>query len=818
MTVSDARRSSRRRSKIDLAIEALWLTGLVLLPLAFRGKEWVAFYSQPKFVLLHGVALSIVVLWTFEFARSSAASQLTASGSVFQSIDNWLDGRPERWAIIAVGGFGAVFVASTLLSPLPSVSIWGRDFGDQGYELYSTLSYLVIFGAIALRLRTREQAGRLLAAVVVTSVLVSFYAISQHFDWDPIGRGPDSSRVFSSLGNPLSLGALLVMTVPLTLAWGLIEGTRWQAQRLVVAIGLIGLQLAALWFAGGRGPWIGAALALVAFVVMAGIWADRRAALRMLIATIGAGVVAIAVTVIPGGQLETGRGLGNLGDIFGQTADAVSFMFGGGPDLVEIPETPGDGVAAPQPDIAPDSVTAISRALESLGSIDDFGPADSRSVALTNRADIWRASLDLALSRERPVPESSLVRRLRVLFGFGPDMFFYSYPIAASPQGRIETVSHAHDYALQVLMEQGIVGVTTILITAALLLLSAWRVFRTPNRERPEAWIKIVMIGAMAALIGRSADQFTGVARVSDLLLFWAIIGLTIAVAEINAGRTRSKTETSELTATRGRRAASRHRNAPNTRQAAYFAGAGVVAILALVIFVQRDLNPLRGGIAAADGFEQKLDDGDAALRSFEKAINLAPDVERYYLEAAGLYTSTAGRMSDPLEVETLLLAARAQLMAFEARNRFAWQTQLDLAAVAAALVANGNNEFTPEAVGRYRNVSALMPPFALIQTQAAVQAVVAGGYPVGIAIANRAITLEAETWPSPGAWWARGEAAFQLDRLEEAQISFETSLRRSENSLYAAASHRGLAFIAEIAGDQEGAIFHHTRADEIGG
>ncbi|MCH7642220.1 MAG: hypothetical protein IIC30_02975, partial [Chloroflexi bacterium] len=313
-------------------------------------------------------------------------------------------------------------------------------------------------------------------------------------------------------------------------------------------------------------------------------------------------------------------------------------------------------------------------------------------------------------------------------------------------------------------------------------------------------------------------DQFHGVARVSDLLLFWAVTGLLIAVAEINDGHSSSESGSAGTVAGRGGCLAPRVRTSFGARQAAYLAGAGVVAILALVIFVQRDLNPLRGGMQAANGFEQKALSGAAALRSFERAIDLAPDVERYYLEAAALYSAAAGQRSEPQEAEELLLAARDQLLAYEARDPFAWQTQLDLAAVAAALVANGNSEFTAETVGRYRNVSALMPAFAPIQTTAARQVVIAGDYRPGITIANLAISLEAETAPSPGAWWARGEAAYQLDRMEEARIAFETAISRAPDSAHAAASHRGLAFIAEIAGDGEAAAEHHARADELGG
>jgi hypothetical protein len=72
-------------------------------------------------------------------------------------------------------------VISTVLSPLPAVSLWGRDFSHLGYELYSVLALLVVFFAIALRVQTPEQVRRILFVIVGAGVLTGPYSISQHF-------------------------------------------------------------------------------------------------------------------------------------------------------------------------------------------------------------------------------------------------------------------------------------------------------------------------------------------------------------------------------------------------------------------------------------------------------------------------------------------------------------------------------------------------------------------------------------------------------------------------------------------------------------
>ena len=58
------------RRRLALVIEATWLFGLILVPLVFRGREWVAIYAQPKYFLVHLAALVIVVAWTAEWALS----------------------------------------------------------------------------------------------------------------------------------------------------------------------------------------------------------------------------------------------------------------------------------------------------------------------------------------------------------------------------------------------------------------------------------------------------------------------------------------------------------------------------------------------------------------------------------------------------------------------------------------------------------------------------------------------------------------------------------------------------------------------------
>ena len=825
-----------QRSRIDLAIEALTLIGLILVPLIFRGREWVAFYSQPKLFVLHFVALSIALLWGLELALNAATSREPTTISISQRLDAWIGAARHRWLLVTVIGFGLVFVASTLLSPMPLVSAWGRDFGDLGYELYSTLSFLVIFFAVALRTRATEQLLRIMYVFAGVGTLSAAYAVSQAYGWDPIGRGEDLKRVIGSFGNPLFLGAYLVMSIPIVMALILHEESRDRRWTIVPAVVAIGLQFAALWYAGGRGPLIGSVVGLISFVIITLIWLDFRRGLKAA----GVGVAGVATAIVlmsfPGGDSETGRGLDQWKNVFSTITSGVQYIYGaaGDPAPITFSETPtptvtptespapetgerDDGSAATTaaPPEATDSLTTEPpmeaeesssgvRTLSGVAGVDIFEIADTRSLAIGQRADIWRGALELAYTRDSVGDESDMIRAFRFLFGYGPDMYFYSYPLTARPIANLEATSHTHNYALQVLLEQGIAGLVMLVATGVLGLITAFSVIRRRDRDSDPA-LAILVVGAVAALIARALEQSSGVGRVSDLMAFWAILGIVFAAAEIDQGLV-----------VRSGRSMRRPISTAGFRRLTPIGFVVIAGLVALVVFVQKDVQTLRAGWIAADGFEQKRNgDANAALASFEKAHGLAPDVERYVSEVSKIYSASAA-VSDPERGRELVTAAREALLEYEDRDGSAWQTQMALASTTASLAELGDGSRVPEAINRYLRLSDLMPGYVVVQALAAEKIVRLGEYELGLDMAARAIALESVTRPVKNAWWAMGEALFQLDRDDEAELAWQTALTRSGPLFYKGISFRGLAFVYELRGNLQRASFYHGLADEI--
>ena len=316
----------------------------------------------------------------------------------------------------------------------------------------------------------------------------------------------------------------------------------------------------------------------------------------------------------------------------------------------------------------------------------------------------------------------------------------------------------------------------------------------------------LVMMGLVAALVGRAFEQGSGVGRVSDLLVFWAVMGLVIAASEVDAGATpRNKFALPSISKF-------------GMRGLAPIAGVAVAILLALLVFIPKDVQTLRAGWIGANGFENKASGNtNEAFIDFENARDLAPDVERYAIESSAILANTGINSADINARVALLNAARDVLLSYEQRDRLSWQTQLQLAALTLALFQSGDESLKPEAVNRHLGIASLMAPYSTIQASIAEAMVVMGEFQLGAIIAQESIRLEPTTTPVPGAWWALGEAMFQLDNVDEAKLAWETTLIRSPFSIYSGRAHRGLSFIAQLEGDTDLAKMHNTHAIEQG-
>ena len=739
-----ARASGGSRTLPDLVIEAAWLAGVALVPLLFNPRGWLTFYNDPKYVALHLAGLVIVIAWAWDWALSSRPAPVPGPSRLLE----WAGRRPERWAVLFAGLFTLVAVISTALSPVRSVSLWGRDFTDLGYELYSVLALLAVFFAIAVRMRTAAQARRLMLTFAATGTVVALYGIAQRFDWDPVGPGEGAGRVFASFGNPILFGSFLLMTAVITTAITLGEHRDGRYRWLVGGAVALGLQLAALWFTGSRGPWIGYAAGGVAFAAIGYVWLDRRLVLKGM-AVVGAAIALVfVIAFIPGAEGGSERNLGDLGTIFDESA---------------------------------------------AGSVGGRGP-------------IWGAVLELSTSRAWEPEESAAAGLVRPFIGYGPEMFFYAYPLGLDVDQSGTVAQHAHNYPLQLLMELGLIGLVSF---AAMSLLAIYAGGQALNRAKRAGehhrWTSIAIAGLLAALLGRGLEQMAGVARVGDLLPFWALMGLLIAVVQITRRETANEPGTPDAAPRGGRRPEPRRAGRSGTRYLA-LGVAVAVTVAAAGLLYYRDVQTLRASAIARDAIElRELGRPDEALAKFERAVDLAPDVEMYHLQINDLFRVAAGVEESDGNNELAIVGWEGALSAaqrYADRNPKAFDTQKRLGQAESRLAALGRDGLAAVARDRYIAIAAALPSLMSAQTESARGLLAVGEDALGLEYADRALVMETPYSPNAEAWWLRGAALENLGERQAAAESYRTAIQRSPDSQEASDSHRGLARFYDTIGD----------------
>jgi hypothetical protein len=278
----------------DQLIEASWLAAIIVIPLYFNIYSALIFEID-KTCLLRSIALLMALAWVIRaLEKRRNGGEREAEIGLAQRVANFLI-RPLVLPALMLAG---VYLLTSLTSVWPRASFWGSYIRLQG--TYTTISYIVIFFLLLWTLRTREQVERLVTLIVLTSLPVSLYALAQHYGLDPIPWGVSvAQRVTSSLGNAISIGAYLIMTIPLTMRQGLKSfsalrtGPEKRAPTLIsTALYLLTLvaQLIAIVFTQSRGPFMGLVGGLFFFFLLWAISKGKR----------GLGLIVISLVVALG--------------------------------------------------------------------------------------------------------------------------------------------------------------------------------------------------------------------------------------------------------------------------------------------------------------------------------------------------------------------------------------------------------------------------------------------------------------------------------------------------------------------------------------
>jgi Flp pilus assembly protein TadD/O-antigen ligase len=281
-------------------LEATWLVALVAVPLFFNPRTERVFEPDK---LAWVVVLGLLALWALAVGWVERPS-LPA-------------GRP-RPVILAVALAVVVLVVGTVLSTVPTVSLWGTYRRGQG--LLVDLALVLLFAAVARSAGSGPSRARVVRILALVTVPVALYALLQRLGIDNIiwrdAAAAVTERPFGPLGNPIFLGAWLCMTLPLV-ASGLLaalsdrrRGAAGATARAVAyaSAGLLGL--GALVVSQSRGPLLGLLAGAGTFGLL---WAARLGR-RRWVAGVVAGGVAVAIGLVAL-SMGAGAGLGRLGGL-----------------------------------------------------------------------------------------------------------------------------------------------------------------------------------------------------------------------------------------------------------------------------------------------------------------------------------------------------------------------------------------------------------------------------------------------------------------------------------------------------------------------
>ncbi len=673
---------------LDRALETAWLTAALVVPLVVLSEtSFISFTELPKTAALRLLSSFIAIALLIRLAAAVATGDgPILRGGLIRSVESavrWSVRNPANALITAAVAIGIVTGISTAVSISPQASLWGKEPGNDGYGLYTTAAYIVLFMAIALRLRTRSQAWRLWGAITVSGLLAALIGVAQHFGISPLGISATydgGSRVTGPSGNPIFFGSLLVLVVPVamggSLAFAKAHGTRpaWWAATILAAYVLV---LAAV-FTVSRGPWLGLIAGMFVFGGMALATVGWRHTAKMLLA-VSVASVAVFVTI-------------NFSGSRGAAGDPTE------------PAAPGAGM---------DTSVYITDRLAS----------HKRTSTLETRLDTWAASFEAVVDGPEVPGGNNLPHVVRVMFGYGPDTFRYVFPLKASGS-HLERwlTSAAHNDPINRLVELGFIGVAAYGSLAAVALVVAWKIFGVARKSGSPP-LALLVTGLVAALAGRFVEQNSGIAQVGDTTVFWLILGLLVAIYMI----CRSSEAPSAVTTVRPRegRVVAGHAGGSLTRGALVVA-ISAAAMLAVFLAWQKNVDYLRADALAAEATAVAATRPSEAVGKLDQAIRLAPDIIDYRHSKAAILHAAANAAIDPQRHVQLLREAHAVNIETLEINPLSLDSNFIVGYSAWSLAQAGDVMMAAEAIAAYERLASLAPrhPLVLERLQALYAAV----------------------------------------------------------------------------------------------
>ncbi|MFN8596532.1 MAG: O-antigen ligase family protein [Anaerolineae bacterium] len=492
--------ASRLSQWCDRIVEAGWLIAMIVTPLFINMYSRRGFEAD-KLALLRGLATLMTAAWLIGWLDRQHNQSDTEQPAARHFV---------KWATLA---FAALTLLSSAVSVAPRIAWLGSYTRAQG--AYTLLSFAAIALIVLDRLQTRDQWQRLINAIVLGSVPVAIYALLQQADLDPLwGQRGAGGRAASTLGNPIYLAAYVMLTFFVTV--GLItdslsalrQNVRFHLARTIVYSLIALLQIAALFAADSRGPFLGWLAGLIVLALLIAALLRRRRLILTALVISALGGVLLVVANLPNSPLT------GLRDTLGLNR------------LLSLTANPGDS-------------------------------ADVRTLIWQGSADLVSASTPLQLAGSATDP----LHGVRSIVGYGPDtmylVFQQYFPSELTTRGGYPgdtLVGRSHNETWDVLITGGLAG----LAAYQGLMLAAWLSglpllgLMSSKRDRwmfIGLWLSGGTLGASSALIA-NAPHYLGVSLPLGTLFGLIIYVLITALRSTSAATTTAVPRSDQFFAT----------------------------------------------------------------------------------------------------------------------------------------------------------------------------------------------------------------------------------------------------------------------------
>lgn len=248
-SLSRAQNINKQEKKEQIS-RGLWLPLISILILPILINPWgFNRFALPKITFIQ----IILVMFAFK-----TLFNLSKERKIDFTIGKWM---------IPYAVFLAVALFSSIFSIHPLTAFFGQTNRYDGFT--SLMSYSLFGFFISSMVKNKSDVISLHWVLLLGLIGVSAYAVLQHFG---IGTGQwyapsDIGRVFSTIGNSNLLGTYIALLLPALLTFFIVPRLK-ENDFIWVSWIAFPLAIAALVFSASRGPWLGAAVSLILFVLL----------------------------------------------------------------------------------------------------------------------------------------------------------------------------------------------------------------------------------------------------------------------------------------------------------------------------------------------------------------------------------------------------------------------------------------------------------------------------------------------------------------------------------------------------------------------